>query len=78
MKVNILGETAKERLLNTIDLYTLVVESNIHDSIAYFECNGGYEDRVEEFDCVQLKTAVKVLHDFADEMKRLVDSVFED
>lgn len=76
--VDILGETPKEQWLNAIGIYELVVGSNLSDSIAYFESNGGFEGAIEDRNAEQLRTANKVLKDFADEMRRLVEGVFDE
>lgn len=75
--VNILGETAKEQWLNAINIFELAIGSNMDDSIAYFESNGGYEDSVEEKNAEQLKIAKKVLGDFTGEMRRLVNGMMD-
>ena len=76
--VNILGDTPKQQWLNAIMIFEECIKGNIVDSIDYFEANEGYEDCIEEKNAEQLKIAKKVTGDFADEMRRLVEGVFDD
>lgn len=78
MAINILGETPKQQWLSAIKIFELAIGSNMDASIAYFESNGGYEDSIEERNAEQLKTANRILGDFAGEMRRLVEGVFND
>lgn len=82
--VNILGDTPKQQWLNAINIMHLAIESNIEfamnaraeeePSNVYFDALGGDDDEVHE----ALEKALKIKNDFADEMKRLVEGVFND
>ena len=76
--INILGDTPKQQWLNAIMIFEECIKGNIVDSIDYFEANEDYEDCIEEKNAEQLKIAKKVAGDFADEMRRLVEGVFDD
>ena len=67
-KVDILGDTMKQKWLNAIDLYLIVVGSNINAARA----NLGEENAAA---CERLDSAKNVLHEFGEEMKRLVEGV---
>ena len=69
-KVNILGDTPKQQWLNAIKLYDMVISSNL-------------ESAMNQLDSAQepyylVDTALGVLGGFRDEMKRLVEGVFEE
>ena len=78
MAINILGETPKQQWLNAIGIFELAIGSNLRESVEYFEMNGGHDDEIEERNAEQLATAGRILGDFADEMRRLVEGVFDD
>ena len=68
--VNILGETQKEQWLNAINIYSMVVESNMVAAKFELPSDGDAYHGL----CVASNT----LKDFADEMRRLVEGVFDD
>jgi len=82
--INILGETAREQWLSAINIMSYAVESNIDagwmrasECIDWdaLECEGEFHCGEEAED--SFITAKKLLHEFADEMRRLVEGVFE-
>ena len=69
-----MGDTPKEQWLNAINMCSLAIEINIDNARShlmeeYNEDNGGVE---------ACDAAKRVLHDFTDEMRRLVEGVFDD
>ena len=67
-KVDILGDTMKQKWLNAIDLYLIVVGSNINAVRANLDGDNGIARE-------RLDSAMNVLHEFGEEMKRLVEGV---
>ena len=65
-KVSILGDTPKQKWLNAIDLYCIVIGANIDAAMV---------DAGEE-GLLRLNSAKDVLKGFGDEMKTFVDGVF--
>ena len=83
IKVPILGESAKEQWANAMDIYLMVVDSNLsrtHDMVSAIEegVRGGSEEEaccIEAYRC--LESAGKVLSDMKGEIARLIDAVFD-
>ena len=69
-KVNILGNTPKEQWMNAIDLYLIVIGSNIK---AVRNSLDGCSDETDAIACERLDSAMNVLQEFGNEMKRLVE-----
>ena len=82
--INILGDTAKQQWLSAINIYHLAIQSNIEfamnaraeeePSCVYFDALGGDDDEIQE----ALEKAHKLVGDFTDEMRRLVEGVFDE
>ena len=69
-KVNILGDSPREQWLNAIDLYLIVIGSNIK---AVRNGLDGCSDETDAIACERLDSAMNVLQEFGNEMKRLVE-----
>lgn len=70
--VNILGETQKEQWLNAIMIYEECICANMRTVYDFLED----EADGRELDCFGV--AMRTTKDFADEMRRLVEGVFND
>ena len=73
--INILGDTPKEMWLSAIMIFEMAITSNVR--YVQDEIDHGAEDPLgaESHEC--LDRALKQTRDFADEMRRLVEGVFE-
>ena len=81
--INILGDTQKEQWLSAINILSFAIVGNIDHAIEmrlqeepsciYFDALGDEDDEVFE----SLERAKRMCGEFADEMRRLVDGVFE-
>jgi len=69
-RMNVLGDSPKEQWLNAIDLYLIVIGSNIK---AVRNSLDGGSDETDAVACERLDSAMNVLQEFGNEMKRLVE-----
>lgn len=70
--VEILGDTPKEKWLNAIDLYCIVIGANINAVRSGLD-EGSDSEQIGAVACERLDSAKEVLREFGDEMKRLVE-----
>lgn len=82
MSVNILGDTPKQQWLNAITIFETAITSNV-DDVNFRLCNECQfpcepEDRDECHNFHGLDVASKTTKDFANEMRRLIEGMFED
>ncbi len=77
MVYNILGDTPKQQWLNAIDLYSMVIETNIA-SVRHGLDEGCEMPNIGCEACEMLYSASSALEAFKDEMKRLVEAVFDE
>ena len=70
--VNILGDTAKQQWLSAINIYHLAIQSNIE-----FAINAAENER-DDGELRALDKAHELVGDFTDEMRRLVEGVFDE
>lgn len=88
--VNILGDTPKQQWLNAISIYELCIRENarnVRDELMigceFCSCSEAcgmddpYGDLVECSKCHSLDVVMEQAKNFADEMRRLVEGVFE-
>ena len=71
-KVNILGNTPKEQWMSAIDLYLIVIGSNIK-AVRNGLDEGSDSEEIGSVACERLDSAMNVLQEFGKEMKRLVN-----
>lgn len=71
--VNILGDTAKKQWLNAIDIYSLAIGANVETALNKLDEGWDAEEMREP-----LEAALRVLDSYTQEMKRLVEGVFDD
>jgi len=71
--VNILGSTQKEQWLTAISIYDLSVGANIEEAMQHLAEGWEEDEQMRE----SLETARRVLADYTNEMRRLVEGVFE-
>ena len=78
--VNILGDTPRQQWKAAVNIYEVCIESNVRD--VYERMDGLCDKRgTDECDwcgrCHSLEVALRETANFADEMRRLVEGVFE-
>ena len=77
--VNIMGDTPKQQWLNAIQVFETCIYENtrmVHDHILDWNEDEHIDDYNTRVEC--LETAMRNTKNFADEMRRLVEGVFND
>lgn len=72
--INILGDTQKERWLNAIGIYETAIVANVQD--ARNDITQFVVDDESDWDFTSLDAARRITVDFADEMRRFVEGVY--
>lgn len=81
--VNILGDSPKQQWMNAVGIFELCICENVRSVLETMDglCDRTYRPDSDECTecnrCHSLEVTVKAGHDFADEMRRLVEGVFE-
>lgn len=76
--INILGDTPKQQWLNAIMIFEECIYGNVRNAYDGALNGFGYDEEEDERIFDQLEIAMRETRNFAAEMRRLVEGVFDD